>query len=142
MNEDEVTGPRDWRDRPPLSGTEVTDLLALRCVCGHPDSRVGQLGGHYMEKERPVLPFLADGLAVLIEAGHVALGEPDPTASCAMRPLLVTAHGRARYEHLCDLQGILILRRVELMTSSRSVHDVRQREVESLHFIVGRKSIL
>lgn len=106
MSEDEITGPRDWRDRPPLSGTDVTDFLALRRVCGHPDSRVDQVGGHYVENERPVLSFLADGLAALIETGHVALGETGPTTSCVMRPVVVTARGRARYEHLCDLQGI------------------------------------
>ncbi|MGH3905502.1 MAG: hypothetical protein ACRDTE_15150 [Pseudonocardiaceae bacterium] len=98
-------GSRDWRDRQPLSGTELTDFLALRRVCGNPDSRVDQAGEHYVENERPVLPFIADGLTALIEVGHVTLGEPTP-ASCTIRPLMVTAGGRARYEHLCDRQGI------------------------------------
>lgn len=70
-----------------------------------PDSQVDQVGDHYVENERPVLPFIADGLTALLEVGHVVLGEPDP-ASCAIRPVMVTATGRARYEQLCDTQGI------------------------------------
>lgn len=106
MNKDQVTPLRDWRDRPPLSDTDMTDFLALRRVCGHPDSRVDQVRGHYVETERPVLPFLADALAVLIEAGQVAFVDPDPTTSSARRPLAITTRGRVRYEHLGDPQGI------------------------------------
>lgn len=105
MSDELITGSESWRDRQPLSYTDLTDFLALRRVCGHPDSRVDQVGDHYVENERPMLPFLADGLTALIEVGHAALGEPGP-ASCAMRPVLVTATGRARYEQLCDRQGI------------------------------------
>lgn len=50
-----------------------------------------------MENERPVLPFIADGLTALIEVGHLSLGEPDP-ASCTMRPV--------RYEDLCERQAV------------------------------------
>ncbi|MGH3905092.1 MAG: hypothetical protein ACRDTE_13000 [Pseudonocardiaceae bacterium] len=89
----------DWRHRPPLPGADLTDFLALRRVCGRPDFRVDQVGDHYVENERPVLPFLADGLTTLLDVGHVVLGEPDP-ASGDMRPVLVTATGRARYEQL------------------------------------------
>ncbi|MGH3921890.1 MAG: hypothetical protein ACRDTT_03265 [Pseudonocardiaceae bacterium] len=63
------------------------------------------MGDRYVENERPVLPFLPDGLAALIEVGHLMVGEPD-TASGALRPVVVTASGRARYEQLCDRQGI------------------------------------
>ncbi|MGH4015221.1 MAG: hypothetical protein ACRDSL_15120 [Pseudonocardiaceae bacterium] len=83
----------------------MTDFLALRRVCGRPDSRVEKVGENYVENERPVLPFIADGLTALIEVGHVAFGEPD-LVSCGMRPVVVTASGRARYEQLCDRQGI------------------------------------
>ncbi len=48
-------------------------------------SMKGPSRNRYVENERTVLPFLADGLAALIEVGHVSLGEPDAT-SCAMRP--------------------------------------------------------
>ena len=103
---DELKGVSvDWRNRQPLSDTDLTDFLALWRVCGRPDSQVDQVGGHYVENDRPVLPFLADGLTALLEAGHVVLGEPDP-ASCGIRPVMVTASGRARYEQLCDTQGI------------------------------------
>lgn len=105
MSNKERAGSRDWRDQPAMSGTDLTDFLALRRVCGRPDSRVDQVGDHYVEDERPVLPFLADGLTALIEVGHVTLGE-SASASCARRPLVVTACGRARYEDLCDRQGI------------------------------------
>lgn len=62
------------------------------------------MGEHFVENQRPVLPFLADGLAVLIEVGHVVLGDP---TTCGLRPVVVTASGRARYEELCDRQGIV-----------------------------------
>ena len=105
MSDEWRAGSQDWRHRQPLNGTDLTDFLALRRVCGRPDSGVDLVGEHYVENERPVLPFIAGGLAALIEVGHVALGAPD-TASCAMRPVVVTASGRARYEELCDRQGI------------------------------------
>ena len=102
----ERVGSRDWCDRVPLSGTDLTDFLALWRVCGRRDSRVEQVAGeHYVEQGRPVLPFLADGLAALIEVGHVTLGESGP-ASCAIRTLVITSSGRARYEQLCDRQGV------------------------------------
>lgn len=105
MNDQQRAGSVSWRDRPALSGTDVTGFLALRRVCGHPDSRVDQVGEDYVENEHPVLPFVADGLTALIEVGHLTLGEPDPV-SRAKRPLIVSASGRARYEDLCDRQGI------------------------------------
>ncbi len=105
MSDQEKAGAAGWRDRQPLSRTDITDFLALRRVCGHPDSRVDRVEDGYVENERPVLPFLADGLTALIGVGHLTLGEPDP-ASGAMRPLMVTASGRARYEDLCDRQGV------------------------------------
>lgn len=95
----------EWRDRQPLTGTELTDFLALRHVCGRPGSRVAALGDYYIQNERPLLPFIADGLTALIDVGHLTLGEPGP-ASCGIRPVTVTASGRARYEDLCDRQGI------------------------------------
>ncbi|MGH3813454.1 MAG: hypothetical protein ACRDUV_13530 [Pseudonocardiaceae bacterium] len=101
----EYAGPLDWCDRAPLSSTDLTDFLALWRVCGRRDSRVDQVGDRYVEQGRPVLPFLADALAALIDVGHVTLGEPGP-APCARRPLVVTASGRARYEYLCDTQGV------------------------------------
>ena len=105
MNDEVSVGSVDWWSRPPLSGTDLTDFLALRRVCGCPDSGVDRVGEQYVENGRPVLPFIADGLAALIEVGHVRLGEPDPK-SCGMRPVVVTASGRARYEALCDRLGI------------------------------------
>ena len=88
MNEQQCAGPVGWRDRPAMSATDVIDLLALQRVCGCPGSRVDRVGDQFVENERPVLPFLADGLAALIEVGHLTLGEPDP-ATRAMRPVLV-----------------------------------------------------
>lgn len=105
MNDELISVSEGWRNRQPLSGTDLTDFLVLRRVCGRPNSRASQVGDQYLENERPMLPFLADGLTALIEVGHAALGEPGP-ASCAMRPVMVTATGRARYEQLCDSQGI------------------------------------
>jgi hypothetical protein len=106
MSDQEISGSAGWRDRQPLSGTDVTDFLALWRVCGHPDSRVDRVEDRFVENELQVLPFLADGLTALIEIGHLRLGEPDP-ASGTRRPLMVTASGRARYEDLCDRQGLL-----------------------------------
>lgn len=105
MSDELSAGSVDWRNRPPLSGTDLIDFLALRRVCGRRDSGVDRAGEHYVENGRLVLPFIADGLAALIEVGHVRLGEFDPE-SCGMRPAVVTAGGRARYEELCDRQGI------------------------------------
>ncbi|MGH3907237.1 MAG: hypothetical protein ACRDTE_24130 [Pseudonocardiaceae bacterium] len=105
MSDPKRAEPAGWRDRQPLTGTDMTDFLALRRMCGHPDSRVDQVEDQYVENGRPVLPFLADGLTALIEVGHLTLGEPD-SASGSMRPLMVTASGRARYEDLCDRQGL------------------------------------
>lgn len=105
MTDQETTGSAGWRDRLPLTGTDLTDFLALRRMCAHPDSRVDRVENQYVENGRPVLPFLADGLTALIEVGHLTLGEPDP-GSAARRPLLITAVGRARYEQLCDRQGL------------------------------------
>lgn len=103
---DERAGSPGWCERASLTGTDLTDFLALWRVCGCRDSRVEQVAGeHYVEQGRPVLPFLADGLAALIEVGHLTLGEPGPAAH-GMRPLVVTASGRARYEDLCDRQGV------------------------------------
>lgn len=106
VSDETETGSLRWRGRQPLSGTDLMDFLALRRVCGHPGgSRVRQVADQYVDNERPVLPFLADGLAALVEVGHLALGEPDPSCGGTC-PVLVTASGRARYEHLCDRQGV------------------------------------
>lgn len=105
MTDQEKAGSAGWRDRLPLTGTDMTDFLALRRMCAHPDSQVDRVENRYVEKGRPVLPFLADGLTALIEVGHLTLGEPDP-ASGTRRRLMVTAGGRARYEELCDRQGL------------------------------------
>lgn len=105
MSEEPGAGVVEWRDRPALSGTDLADFLALQLVCGHPDSDVAQVGEHFIGNERPVLPFLADALTALIEVGHVRLGDAD-SVSREIRPVLVTATGRARYEQLCDRQGI------------------------------------
>lgn len=94
MSDEQITGSRAWRNCPPLSGTDLTDFLVLRKVCERTDSRVDQVGQRYVDHERPVLPFIADGLTALIEVGHLTLGDPDP-ASCALRPVRVTASGRA-----------------------------------------------
>lgn len=105
MNDVSSSGPVAWRNRPPLSGTDVADFAVLRRLCGGLGSGVHQVGEHFMEDERPVLPFLADGLAALIEVGHVRLGNTD-SELCGSCPVLVTASGRARYEDLCNRQGI------------------------------------
>lgn len=105
MTDEPATDPLKWYDRYPLSGTDLTDFLALRRVCGRPDSHLDQVADQYVENGRPVLPFIADGLTALLESGHVVLGEPDP-ASGGGRPVMVTAAGRDRYEQLCDKQGI------------------------------------
>ncbi|MCA1672717.1 MAG: hypothetical protein LC799_11110, partial [Actinobacteria bacterium] len=104
MSDEMNAGSAAWRNRSPLNGTDLTDFLALRRVCGHPGSRLEQVGEHFVENQRPVLPFIADGLVALIEVGHVTLGGPD-SASGGRRPVLVTASGRARYEELCDRQS-------------------------------------
>lgn len=105
MSEQPNTRTEEWRTRQPLSGTDLTDFLALRRICGHPDYRcLHDEADLYMEKSRPLLPFIADGVTALIEVGHASLGEPD--SGTDLRPVLVTATGRARYEHLCERQGI------------------------------------
>ncbi len=94
-----------WRNRQPLSGTDLADFLALRRVCGHSDSGVRKMEDAYLVNGRPVLPFISDGLAALVEVGHVTFGKPDPVSG-GLRPVVVTATGRARYEQLCESQGI------------------------------------
>jgi len=105
MTDEPTAGPTGWRDRPALTDTDLTDFLALRHVCGRPECTVGKVADTYVEAERPRLPCLADSLDALIDAGHVTLGEPEPQ-SCGIRRVTVTASGRARYEELCDRQGI------------------------------------
>lgn len=105
MTGEAAGSPLNWYDRQPLSGTDLTDFLALRRICGRPDSHVAQVGEHYVDNGRLVLPFIADGITALLGAGHVTLGAPDPV-SAGRRPVLVTATGRARYEQLCDKQGL------------------------------------
>ncbi|MGH8883010.1 MAG: hypothetical protein ACRD0P_37655, partial [Stackebrandtia sp.] len=97
---------QDWRHREPLTGTDLTDFLALRRVCGRAESRLRSLGEHYVENGRPLLPFLADSVTALIEVGHLTLGDPAPASGDMTRPVMVTATGRARYETLCDRQGL------------------------------------
>ncbi|MGH3904847.1 MAG: hypothetical protein ACRDTE_11755 [Pseudonocardiaceae bacterium] len=106
MSEEPRAVSEDWRTREPLTGTDLTDFLALRRVCGRAESRVRSLGQQYVENGRPLLPFLADSVTALIEVGHLTLGEPDPALCDTTRPVLVTATGRARYEALSDRQGI------------------------------------
>ncbi|MGH3908287.1 MAG: hypothetical protein ACRDTE_29505 [Pseudonocardiaceae bacterium] len=106
MSEEPRTVSQDWRTREPLTGTDLTDFLALRRVCGRAKSRVRSLGQHYVENGRPLLPFLADSVTALIEAGHLTLDEPAPALCDTTRAVLVTASGRARYEALCDRQGL------------------------------------
>lgn len=84
-----------WRHREPLTGTDLTDFLALWRVCGRPESRVRSLGEHYVENGRPLLPFLADSVTALIEVGHLTLGDLAPALCDTTRPVLVTASGRA-----------------------------------------------
>lgn len=105
MSHDPIAVTAGWRNRPPLTGTDLIDFLALRRVCGRADSHIGKVGDDYVENGRPLLVFLADGLTALIEVGHVTLGEPD-TTSCGIRRVTVTASGRARYEELCDKQKL------------------------------------
>lgn len=103
MSGESWAGSVGWWDRPALSGADLADFLALRRVCGRPDYGVHQVGEHYVEDQRPVLPFLADALAALVDGGHITLSD---SGSGGMRRVLVTASGRSRYEELCDRQGI------------------------------------
>lgn len=105
MSYEPIAVSKDWRSRQPLTDADLTDFLALRRVCGRPDSYLGKLGDDYIENERPTLPFIADGLAALLEVGHITIGKPDP-ASGNLRRIMITASGRARYEELCDKQGL------------------------------------
>ncbi|MGH3909161.1 MAG: hypothetical protein ACRDTE_34040 [Pseudonocardiaceae bacterium] len=106
MSDEPRAVSQDWRHREALTGTDLTDFLALRRVCGRADVRVRRLGADYVEKGRPLLPFLAKGVTALIEVGHLTLGEPAPASGDPTRPVMVTASGRARYEALCDRQGL------------------------------------
>lgn len=91
-----------------LTDADWNDFMALRRLCGYPHYRC--LQDHHQqlvtENGQRLLPFLADAVRTLIEVGHATLAEPDPGSGGAYRPVLVTACGRARYEHLCDKQGI------------------------------------
>ena len=94
-----------WRDREPLSGADLSDFIALRRVCGRADFRVLQVGQEFFQAERPLLPFVGDGVRGLIEVGHATLADPEPESGGA-RVVVPTAAGRTRYEQLCELQGI------------------------------------
>ncbi|MGH3813545.1 MAG: hypothetical protein ACRDUV_14020 [Pseudonocardiaceae bacterium] len=108
MSEELRAVSQDWRTREPLNRTDLIDFLALRRVCARPDVPVRWLGADYVENGRPLLPFLADGVTALIEVGHLTLGDPEPAPGSGdpTRPVMVTATGRARYEQLCDRQGL------------------------------------
>lgn len=93
MTDEPATGELNWRNRHPLSGTDLTDFVTLGRICGRPDPHIDQVAGQYVEDGRPALPFIADGLAALLESGHVVLGEPDSTSG-GRRPVMVTAAGR------------------------------------------------
>lgn len=75
MNGDSDAGSADRRDRPSLSGTGLVDFLV-----------VAQVGEHFMESRRPLLPFFAAGLTTLLEVGHVTPGD---SGSCGTRPVWV-----------------------------------------------------
>lgn len=102
LSEQPWAGSVTWRERSALSGADLADFLALWRVCGRADCGVDRVGERFVEGRHPVLPFLADAVAVLIEVGLAVLGDSDS----GRRRVLVTASGRARYEELCDRQGI------------------------------------
>ncbi len=56
MSDELIAVSEGWRDRQPLSDTALIDFLAPRRVCEYPDSRVDQVGDHYVENERPPYP--------------------------------------------------------------------------------------
>ena len=56
-----VVSVTTWRDRPLLSGADLSDFVALRRVCGRPDSHVDLIGRDFYDGERLLLPHVGDG---------------------------------------------------------------------------------
>jgi hypothetical protein len=99
---DQPTRSRSWDERHPLTGTDIVDFLILRHVCATQEMPVYKVGDHYFHNGNLLLPFVADGLAVLIAVGHLALGNPTGDVQYVQ----ATEIGRVRYEDLCDKQGL------------------------------------
>lgn len=96
-------GSEGWRARELLTDADLSDFLALRRVCGRPDSPVTQVGDYFYEGERRLLSHVEDGVGMLIEVGFATLGKSDP--EYGRRPVTATSDGRERYEHLCERHG-------------------------------------
>ncbi len=62
---------------------------------------VAKLSGHWLDGGRPVSCFLPDALVSLIEAGFVALADPDPDNAGQRRAVLTDA-GAVRYAALIE----------------------------------------
>lgn len=92
-----------WRARELLTDANLADFIALRRVCGRPDSHVDQVGDDFYDAERRLLPHVEDGVTMLIEVGLATVGEPDPVYG--RQRVTATPDGRARYEQLCEQQG-------------------------------------
>lgn len=90
--------------RAALSDADLAEFRALRTICGCPDRQVYEVGEYFVEAGHPVLPFLAEGIRALVDAGLAAVGDRSPGTG-GTRPVVVTLIGRARYEELCDKQG-------------------------------------
>lgn len=85
-----------------LTGEDLFAWLALRRV---EYRRLTLLGGRYLDHGSPVSCFLPGVLDNLVQAGVLALGDPDPRAG-GMRRLAMTEAGQARYVTLCERGGI------------------------------------
>ena len=94
----------DYLKREPLTDEELTTFVALRRV-GEPGGGVAEVDGHYYHHGRPMVPWLEGPLTTLAEANLITLADPDPE-TCGLRRVTLTAAGQARYDALCDKQGL------------------------------------
>jgi hypothetical protein len=89
-------GPRSpATTRPPLTGTDLYDWMALRRVNA---GGIARMGDHWFDHGRQIPDYVADSLAALCDSSAVTLAEPD---GWGMRRAALTNAGRGRFQQLC-----------------------------------------
>ena len=85
-------GPRfPATTRPPLTGTDLYDWMALRRVNA---GGIARMGDHWFDHGRQIPDYVADSLAALCDSSAVTLAEPDGSG---MRRAALTNTGKHRF---------------------------------------------
>ncbi|MGH3928390.1 MAG: hypothetical protein ACRDTF_00255 [Pseudonocardiaceae bacterium] len=83
-----------------LTGPELLDWIALRRVY---QGGVAMLGSHYLDHGQRVPCYLPEACRRLADAELIELLDPDYPGG--LRRVVITSHGRARYQELSAIRG-------------------------------------